>query len=115
MRWKGLVFVGISLLVVAAVGLFTHSNVRLVVVDLFAAVAAIAAAVMARNNRGGTTVANAMLMVVGVAVLSILLSAVTLKAAPWLTALMLAAGFAFAFTAWTSLSPGGRDQRQAPR
>jgi hypothetical protein len=102
MDWKvwGLVL-GLSLLVLAVIGLIVHADMRLVGADLLGAL--VAMSVVLLLNRGRTAaVAATVLSAITLFVMALL--AVTSRNSPVLVALTLAFAFAFAFLSWTRLS-----------
>lgn len=116
MEWKTwAVFLGISMLVLALIGLIVHGDPRLIGADVLGGAAAMAVVLMA--NRGRTS-AIAVPILAAVALLVMALSAVTSHHSPVLTALTLAFAFAFAFVSWTAMSTGRRgptdDRRPRP-
>jgi hypothetical protein len=108
MDWKTRAIVlGVSMLVLAVIGLIVHTNLRLVGADVLGAGAVIGVILLA--NRGGAA-AVALPILATVAFLGMALLAVTSHSSPITTALTLAFAFAFAFVSWPALSSRRRPE-----
>ena len=102
MEWKvRAIVLGVGMLVLALIGIIVHSDMRLVGADLVGAVAAMILVLLARRGRFA---AVAMRIIGAVAFITMALLAVMTHSSPVFTALTLAFGFAFAFTAFTAMS-----------
>ena len=102
MGWKAWTIVlGVSMLVLALIGLIVHSDMRLIGADVLGAAAAIGVVLLANRGR---TAAVGMPILAGIALVVMALLAVTSHSSPILTALTLAFAFAFAFVSWTAMS-----------
>ena len=111
MRWKTwAIGLGISMFVLAVIGLVVHSDKRLVIADVLGGVAAIAIVLAASAGRA-TAVATP--IVATVVFFAMALLAVTSHHAPIFTALTLAFAFAFAFVSWTAMSSRRRPHAAA--
>jgi len=113
MEWKGLALVlGISMLILAAVGIGVHADMRLVGADILGAAAAIAILFWAGRGRGAGV---GVPILAAIALLVMALLTVTSHRSPVLMALTLAFAFALAFVSWTALSGGTDAARRPPR
>ena len=106
-EWKTYALgIGISLFVLALIGLVVHTDMRLVGADLLGAVAAMAVVLLANRGRvariGMTILATVVLLVMA------LMAVTAPHHSPIFTALTLAFAFAFAFVSWTAVSGKGR-------
>ena len=106
MDWRvWAVVLGVSMAVLALLGVIVHSDMRLIGADLLGALAAIAIVLLANKGRAAKV---AMSVLATIALLVMALLAVTSHSSPIITALTLAFAFAFAFVSWTAISSGRR-------
>jgi len=112
-EWKsGALVLGISMFVLAIIGLIVHTDARLVIADVIGGAAAMTVVIMAGHGRTAAVVTP----ILGAAALIVMaILAVTSHHSPILTALTLAFAFAFAFVSWTSLSGRPQAARRPPR
>jgi hypothetical protein len=102
MEWKAWAIVlGVSMLVLALIGVIVHSDMRLVGADLLGAVAVVAIILVANKGRAAKLAVS---FLAAIALLVMALLAATSHSSPILTALTLAFAFAFAFVSWTAMS-----------
>ena len=106
------IVLGVSLLILAIVGVVVHSDLRLAGADLLGAIVVMAVVVLADRGR---TAAIAMPILATIAFIVMALLAVTSRASHLLVALTLAFGFAFAFMSWTAMSSSRSGDRRGVR